>query len=159
MNPGDKREEFFREADGINHKIIETHMRINKNHRMLLERNLNRNGMYRGQHQILMCIFRNPDVSQKDLAKLHNVSTATIAVSLKKLEKGGYVKRMADSEDNRFNKVMITEKGYHVVENSVDFFRNVETGLLEGFDENDKDILYAYLQRISRNLEKMLQKT
>jgi len=152
-----ERECFLKTSDNIDHRIIETHIRIGRNHKQLLDRHLNKNGLYRGQHQILMCIFRNPDASQKELARFHNVSPATIAVSLKKLEKGGYVERAADSQDNRFNKVTITEKGLNEVTNSLDFFKSVEHGMLRGFSEDEKANLYGYLQRIQENLGKMLQ--
>lgn len=150
---------FLNEEDERNHRIIEAFMHILKDHRMLLERHLNRNGLFRGQHQVLMCIFKNPDTSQKELARFHNVSTAAIAVALKKLEKGGYVERMTDREDNRFNKVKITEKGYYEVEQSLDFFKSVEKGMMEGLSESDKEALYGYLRKISLNLGKMLGET
>jgi len=150
---------FFKNQDSMEHKIVSTHVRIGKSHRMLLEHHLNKNGLFRSQHQLLMCIFQNPDASQKDLAKFHNVSTAAIAMSLKKLEKGGYVERSADSQDNRFNKVAITEKGFREAVKSQEFFIKVEQRMLDGFSDGEKEALYGYLNRIYENLGKMLQET
>lgn len=145
--------------DSINHRIVETYIRVAKYHRMLLERHLNKNGLFRGQHQMLMCISRNPDASQRELAQIHNVSTAAIAVSLKKLEKGGYIERLVDREDNRYNKIHLTEKGWQEVSNSIHFFESAEEGMLEGFSDKEKEELYKTLGRLSENLERMLQKT
>ena len=50
---------------------------------------------------------------------MYGVSGATMAVSLKKLEKGGYINRLVDQHDNRCNQICITEKGREVVEESV----------------------------------------
>jgi len=87
-------------------------------HRRIMQKFLDETGVYQAQHRLLMEIFRNPDASQNDIARSMDVSAATIAVSLKKLEKGGYIKRETVEEDNRFNKITITEKGNKVVEQS-----------------------------------------
>ena len=42
------------------------------------------------------------NASQKELAEYLNVTAATVAVSVKKLEKGGYITRIVDQEDNRY---------------------------------------------------------
>lgn len=158
MDGGEREESrFCINTESKDRKIIEMYMRVGKYHRMLLERHLNKNGLFRGQHQLLMCISQNPDASQKELARVHNVSTAAIAVSLKKLEKGGYIERLVDVEDNRYNKIRLTEKGRQEVENSIQFFDSAEQGMLKGFSDEEKDELYGYLRRFGENLEQMLR--
>lgn len=154
-----ERGECCAEADSIDHRIVEIYIRAAKYHRMLLERQLNRDGMFCGQHQILMCISRNPDASQRELAKFHNVSTAAVAVALKKLEKGGYIERLVDREDNRYNKIRLTEKGRQKVSSSIQLFEGTEREMLGGFSDMEKEELFGYLGRISKNLEQMLQRT
>ena len=72
-------------------ELTDLAIRIGHMHRTALERRLNRTGVYRSQHQLLMCIAKYPQMSQKQLAKERHVSTATVAVSLKKLENGTFV--------------------------------------------------------------------
>lgn len=138
------------------HHVVETLMGINRAHRMVLERQLNKTGVYRSQHQILMYIADNPNVSQKDIAKLHHVSTATIAVSLKKLESGGYIKRVVDQKDNRFNQICITPSGEAVVENSIRCFQELEERMFAGFSPEESGQLNTLLERMRQNLEQML---
>ncbi len=152
-------QELFGNLDSMEHQVVEAYIRTSKIHRKVLERHLNKTGVYRSQHQLLLYIFCHPQVSQKELARLHNVSTAAIAVSLKKLEKGGYIQRTVDQEDNRFHQILITEKGKKVVEASVSFFRQVEAGMFSGFSREEEEKLFQYLQRIYDNIEGMLQKT
>ena len=90
------------------HCLIETYIRVARLHRSMMERRLDGTGVYRSQHQILMFVSDNPNVSQKELARMYGVSGATIAVSLKKLERGGYIRRLVDQEDNRCNQICIT---------------------------------------------------
>ena len=48
----------------MDHKIVEAFMRVGKCHRTLLEHYLNKDGLYRVQHQLLMCVYKYPDASQ-----------------------------------------------------------------------------------------------
>ena len=121
------------------------------------EHRLEGTGVYRSQHQILMFASHNPNVSQKDLAEMYGVSGATMAVSLKKLEKGGYINRLVDQHDNRCNQICITEKGRKVVEESVLIFQRLERCMFEGFSEHDMDVLGNLLDRIYGNLDQDLK--
>lgn len=120
-----------------------------------MQSNLEDTGLYHAQHRLLMKIFRNKYASQKELAKSMEVSTATIAVSLKKLEKGGYIQKIMDKSDNRFNQIVITEKGNQVVEQSKQIFDDSEKKILQGFTDEEKSTLYAMIQRLHDNLSKM----
>ena len=53
---------------------------------------------------------------------MYSVSRATIAVSLKKLERRLY-KAPGRQEDNRCNQICITDKGRKVVEDGVKIFQ------------------------------------
>ena len=134
--------------DSPEHRLIEKYM---------MERRLDGTGVYRSQHQILMFASHNPNVSQKDLAEMYGVSGATMAVSLKKLEKGGYINRLVDQHDNRCNQICITEKGRKVVEESVLIFQRLERCMFEGFSEHDMDVLGNLLDRIYGNLDRDLK--
>ncbi len=136
--------------------VMDTYMHINRLHRTILERELNKTGVYRSQHQLLMFIADNPNASQKDIARLHRVSTATVAVSLKKLEQGGYIRRLVDQKDNRCNQLTITEKGQRVVEKSTGYFKKVENQMFSGFSQEELEILQGFLTRICQNLKQML---
>lgn len=160
MIPKDAMErKMFGGLDTTQHKVIDEYMKTNKLHRKLLEKNLNKSGVFRSQHQLLMYIYCHPSVSQKELAELYNVSTAAVAVSLKKLEKGGYIRRLVDAEDNRINQTVITDSGRNIVENSISFFKRVETGMFAEFSQQEMEQLHGYLSRIHKNIDRMLKET
>ena len=148
-----------RDYESRKHKLIEKYMMTNKLHKVYLERELNKSGVYRSQHQILMYIARYPNASQKEIADRQHVSTATIAVSLKKLEKGGYIRRSADKQDNRFNQICITPKGQAVVEGSFRIFKKVEDSLFQGFGDEELDQLEGLIDRVRLNMEYLLQES
>ncbi len=138
----------------LNHRIMESFINMGKNHRSVLEKRLQETGVYRGQHHLLMCIARNPELSQRELAEIQNVSTAAIAVSLKKLEKGGYVERAVDEKDSRSNIIKITEKGLEVVRQSIHIFSDTDTILFTGFTEEEKFQFLDFLNRAGNNIKR-----
>lgn len=141
--------------DSPTHRVMSGYMRIMKRHRCILDQRLKRTGVYRSQHQILMMLSNHSNTSQKELAERLFVSTATIAVSVKKLEKGGYITRLMDQEDNRMNKLCLTEKGRDMVVHSRQFFRNVEAQMFRDFSEEELEVMEAYLDRIYKNLSQI----
>ena len=136
---------------GIVHQLIGFAIK----HRKIMQSNLDQTGVYQSQHRLLMKISHNQNVSQKDLAGFMEVSAATIAVSLKKLEKGGYIKKEMDQGDNRLNQITITEKGKKVVEQSEQIFSSTDREVFEGFTEEEMDTLSFLLKKLDANLAKM----
>ena len=130
-------------------------MRIARKHRCVLEKRLNSTGVYRSQHRVLMCIHDHPNISQKELARMNDVTSATIAVTLKKLEKGGYISRTVDERDNRFNQITVTEKGQQVVKDSRRIFSEVENAMFSGFSEEEFTAMGGYFDRIMENLVRL----
>lgn len=151
------RFEYESDQDAVTHKLLEKYMRVIKLHHMYLERELNRSGVFRSQHQMLMYISNCPNASQRDIADHQHVSTATVAVSLKKLEKGGYIKRVVDEADNRFNQICITSKGKNVVDGSKQIFKKVEQSSFCDFTEQELVQFEDYLDRLRFNVERLFQ--
>lgn len=139
--------------DSLEHRITDSFIAMGKVHRAVLEKRLQDTGVFRGQHHLLMCIADKEIMSQKELAGLQNVSTAAVAVSLKKLEKGGYIERVADTNDNRYNKIRITVKGSDTVKRSIHIFREIEEKLLTGFAEEEKIQFLDFLIRAGENMK------
>ncbi len=143
-------------ADTPAHRLVDKYVRVSRLHHRFMERKLETTGVYRSQHQLLMFVARDPSISQKELARKYGVSTATIAVSLKKLEKGGYIDRKVDERDNRFNQIGMTEKGRKVVKDSFRIFQEVENCLCLGFSEEDYEVMGRLLDKMYQNMEDYL---
>ena len=149
----DEKQRRDKMRTSINHRIMDAFIIAGKYHRAMLEKRLQDTGVFRGQHHVLMCISDYENISQKDLAKVLNVSTAAVAVSLKKLEKGGYIGRAVDSNDNRYNNIRITEKGSEVVKQSVEIFQKAEEETFAGFTEAEKVQFLDFLTRAGENIK------
>lgn len=129
----------------------------NQMHMRMLEKNLEGTGIHRGQHRLLMTLACKPFQSQVELARKLEVTPATIAVSLKSLEKTGFIERRMRQEDNRVNFVELTERGRQVVEMSRDFFDMLDRQMYQGFTEEERILYSHFLERIYQNMRGMAE--
>lgn len=90
--------------------------------------------------------------SQRDVARTLRLSPATVAVSLKPLERDGYVERSADERDQRRNRVTLTDKGRRAVEKCGESFRAVDERMLTGFTPQEREQLTGFFTRMIENL-------
>lgn len=115
-------------------------------------------GLYRGQPPILMLLYKNDGMSQKEMARALNLSPATLTVTLKRMEKAGLVLREMDEHDQRILRVHLSEKGREMCETGESRIGVVTAELLEGFTLEEQQQLNEYLGRIARNMERVVEK-
>jgi len=90
--------------------------------------------------------------SQREIAKQMRLSPATVAASLKSLERQGYVARTADARDARRNQVSLTGRGREAVELCCAAFRAVDAQMLLGFTDKEQRQLDGFFKRMLENL-------
>lgn len=90
--------------------------------------------------------------TQRELADALHIAPATVAVSLRSLERGGYVEKRADPEDQRCRRIAITAKGTQAVERCFTIFGVVDRRMFAGFTAEEQGQLEEYLCRMLRNL-------
>ncbi|MDY3910048.1 MAG: MarR family winged helix-turn-helix transcriptional regulator [Eubacterium sp.] len=151
---------FERKKDSYGPKEV-THRMIltNQMHRRLIEKKLEGTGVHRAQHRLLMSLADNHFVSQVELARHLEITPATIAVSLKSMEKDGLICRKVKGEDNRANFVELTEKGKRIAEESSEYFNSVDEQMYQGFSQEERKELSDYLDRVYDNMEQMAKTT
>ena len=66
---------------------------------------------YRGQGRVLAILKMKPEISQKELGFLLNMSKQALAELLAKLEKSGYITREPSEEDQRVMTIKLTDSG------------------------------------------------
>lgn len=115
-------------------------------------------GLYRGQPPILMLLYKNDGMSQKEMARALNLSPATMTVTLKRMEKAGLVLREMDEHDQRILRVHLSEKGREMCETGESRIGVVTAELLEGFTLEEQQQLNEYLGRIASNMERVVEK-
>lgn len=122
-------------------------LRNSVTHRIIKDREI-----HFGQPPILVCLLENGTCTQNELAKTLNVSPASVAVSLKRLQKSGLVEKVADQADLRCNRISLTEKGRREIEYVHKCFDEIDNTLFAGFSEAELSALCGYLDRLCKNL-------
>ncbi|MBE6571036.1 MAG: MarR family transcriptional regulator [Ruminococcaceae bacterium] len=136
-----------------NHELVRLFIHTDKLHRNLIEQRMSDLNLHRSQHIMLLCIsaFETPP-TQKDIAKKLDISAATVAVTIKKLEQAGFVTKATSDSDNRCNRVSITDEGRNILEQAKMIFENVDENMLSGLTNEELSNFVEYLKKIQANL-------
>ena len=139
------------------HRIIHLMGVTDRTLKRSISKQVEKTGVYCSQHRLLMILGKHPDCSQTELAERLEISPAAVAVSLKKLEKSGFISRQCQENDNRVNQVVITEKGWKIIDLSTQYFKEMENAFLSDFSEEELKQLQSFLERMIKNGEDYYQ--
>lgn len=89
---------------------------------------------------------------QRELARTLHITPAAVAMSLKSLERLGYVERRTDKDDQRRKRVTVTQYGLEAEERCRMAFQAIDTCMMEGFSPAEREQLNRYFQRMLQNL-------
>ena len=106
-----------------------------------------------GQIAMLMTMKSLGPSSQRTLAKKMNCSPASIAVSVKRLERAGLLEKQADEQDMRTTRIALTPQGMEFAGKCESLVARVAARKYEGFSVEDMERLNDYLSRVQKNLE------
>ncbi|PWM66596.1 MAG: MarR family transcriptional regulator [Clostridiales bacterium] len=137
-----------RNISGVVQKFITT----DKMHRSLFEKRISAIGLHRSQHRVIMYLAKNQDkkLAQKDLAEKFSISPAAVAVTLKKLESEGYIKKTVFKEDNRINNISVTEKALRVVEKTEECAKELEEFVFKDFTDSQLQLFCECLDKMQK---------
>ena len=110
---------------------------------------------HRGQGRVLSILKLKPEISQKELTYLLDMSKQGLAELLNKLEKKGYIKREPVEEDRRSFNIKLTEEGAAVAGEIDDMPLDLDK-VFDCLSDEELAKLYEYLQRIIKSLEDQL---
>ena len=140
------------------HGICHMQMHIGRMQHRIIEARVRSLGIHPSQHVLLMHLSqmgRFP--SQTQIAQELDVSPASVARTLKRLETGGYIERCGSDVDGRRNEIAISKKGEEMVRRSREIFDRLEAATFENFSDAELDCLEALLGKVMANLRRMEQ--
>lgn len=100
--------------------------------------------------------FDDLKVNQARLADLLDVAPISVGRLLDRMEEGGWIERTANPQDRRERQVRITEKAAQSLEKARGVGDVVAGEALEGFSDEERQQLMSMLQRVRRNLSKVV---
>lgn len=133
-------------------KIISKFGKANLLHRINLQKISIKNGLYLGQLPILEYITENDGCTQKEIAEFMCVSPPSVATSVKRMELSGLIEKKQDKNDQRFNRLTITEKGISIAKKCRMRFDEVDSKLFNGMSKDECDFFEKCLEKMISNL-------
>ncbi len=130
----------------------ENFKKLTQLHRSRLYRVSMSRGLYIGQPGLLLTLKQQGICSQTELAEALNVTTPSIAVSVKRLEKVGMITKKINEKDNRYNQIALTESGEKSAEICEEIFDTLNTRMFKGFSKEELEQANAFLERMRVNL-------
>lgn len=94
-------------------------------------------GLHPGQPPLLHYILSHPGCTQKEAADELDVTPASAAASLKRLEKAGLVERKADEKDARRNCLFVTNAGKEKLQEQRQIFDTLDEKMFRGLTEDE----------------------
>ena len=110
-------------------------------------------GMFNGHPHLLFHIRRQPGITPKELAACTELTPATVAVSVKRLEAAGLICRQGDDKDKRVTHLFLTDKGVEMDEACRQGRQFLIDNVYQGLSDDEADLLYELLGRLSVNLQ------
>lgn len=138
--------------------VIKAFIDVCRKHKTVLDNIMSEINIHPSQHHMLFFLSRaKPNISQKEIAETLEISSAAVAVSLKKLESSGYIKRNVSGNDGRFNEIMITDGGREIISESCKIFDYVNKIVFGDFSPEELGLLYSEVRRMDKNISEHLK--
>lgn len=109
-------------------------------------------GLQMSQMGILAVLKMNGPMSQREIADKIHVTPPSVTVALQKLEKLGYIERRTDEKDQRIMRIMISESGRKLVDETKSLISETEEMLFEGMSAEEKMLLRRLILQMRDNL-------
>jgi len=108
---------------------------------------------YRGQGRILTILKMQPEILQKELGYLLDISKQALAELINKLEKKGYIVREQSEEDRRSFVIKLTDKGRKAIDKGHIIDDDSVEQFFDCLNDEEQGNLIDYMERIMDNLK------
>lgn len=119
----------------------------------LLNEALNPLGITYAQFRVLNCLWKRGSLTQKQIHELIAVRPSTLTGLVTLLAGKGMLRRRADAEDARVNRISLLEKGEALQGPAWEVVEAFEARMTRGMGDGDKRNLIRSLQIIDGNLK------
>ncbi|CAD5286799.1 MarR family transcriptional regulator [Bosea sp. 62] len=105
-------------------------------------------GLAPAQFMVLLELWREDRLTQKDLVGRLDVEQATMAATLARMERDGLIERRPDQADARARRIQLTARARALQAPALAAAKGVNTRALAGFSEAEREVLLSGLRRI-----------
>jgi len=105
-------------------------------------------GLAPAQFMVLLELWREEGLTQKDLVGRLDVEQATMAATLARMERDGLIERRPDQADARARRIQLTVRARALQEPALAAAKGVNARALAGFSDDEREALLSGLRRI-----------
>lgn len=133
----------------LHYLLMANHLSVQKQ----LFTNLKGTDLTLGQPKVLDYLSGHDGAVQKEIASECHIEPASLTSILNGMEKKGLIIRKMREDNRRYLYVYMTEKGREAVRIVNAAFEEIEHAVLEGFSQEEKEMLLMFLERIHANFK------
>lgn len=104
-------------------------------------------GLFSGQQDIIIFLVENEGITLSKLAEKLEVSAATASVSVKRMEKAGFIVKKQDKNDARITRLYPTEKAKKAPDNIKKRMDELEATISKSLTKNESEQLSDMLDK------------
>ncbi len=108
-------------------------------------------GLSAGQFPVLMLLAKEQNIMQDTLVRHYHLDKGTIARAVRKLEDGGYIRRITDTGNRRAVRLFLTEKGERSIPLLQAINREWENIISAGLSKEEITALHSLIRRVAHN--------
>ena len=112
-------------------------------------------GFSPGQFPILIELWNEEGLTQRQLLDRIDVEQATIANTLSRMERDGLIERRAHPKDKRAQLIFLTEKARALKDEALAAAEDAEMDLFTGFRRFERELLKEYIRWAIANARKL----
>ena len=105
------------------------------------------------QWMVLGPIWKNKGISQKDIAEYCGKDKTSVTKIIDTLEKKNLLVRVPDQLDQRIKRVVLSNKGKEMMENSMVVMEQTRNEVRKGISDQEIDLFKIVLSKIYNNLK------
>ena len=124
-----------------------------KAHRNMANTMLNEAGLHVGQEMVLLQLWQQDGLTQKELAEQLCIEAPTVTRTLQRMQRCQLIERRSDAKDRRVSRVYLTKRSSEMKPVVQECWANLEERVLVGISSDDRLLLHGLLTKMLANLQ------
>lgn len=141
----------------MNNIISDDFRFLMRKHQTLVQNYLSTLNLYMGQPRMLFQLKENPNISQSQLSDILKISKEATSVSIRRLERNGFIERTDCVDDRRIKILKLSESGQKVVKELRKNFDEINSEMFTDLSNEELKELKRMIKIMDKSLEKRLE--
>ncbi len=112
-------------------------------------------GFSPGQFPVLLELWQEDGLTQKQLLDRLEVEQATLANTLMRMERHGLIERQPHPQDRRAQIIRLTEEGRELERQAIEAAAEADAALFNGFRQFERELMIEYMRMAIDNARKL----